>query len=168
MIKFVESTLREAIDAGCDCAQIKYDGIFAQFATAHGEFSAVTGEKRDPDRYNSISDGITCTLIGCYLPTIPRFFVHDCWLVEEPEGNVVDLRHEGYRTRYVAARLQVLLLKGPFQLVQNHPIGHAPSLWESLGEVPHAKGIVFRRSTDQVGVQLRCVRWYPELPKDLT
>lgn len=170
MQRFQDSTLAAARTAGCDTVQIKYDGMFAQFSTKNGGFSATTPDGHI-DAFTGVSPDIACILIGSYLPPLtdrkPSYFVHDCWLVEEPPNNIVDLRRETYRSRYVAARIQIKLLNGPFHLVQNHPISAAEVLWRTLPEIAHAKGLVFRNSKDPVGVQLRCARWYPEVPGEL-
>lgn len=166
MIHFITSSLAEALVAGCDCVQIKYDGIFAQFCTANGRFSIITQENRG-ETLEGVNPDVICTLIGAFVPHARKFFVHDCWCIEEPPSNIIDLRRQPYRSRYVAARIQIKLLGGPFELVQNLPIAASQSLWANLKNVPFAKGIVFRNSQDLVGTQLRCARWYAELPGEL-
>lgn len=166
MIHFITSTLAEAQAAGCDCVQIKYDGVFAQFCSANGRFSVITQENRG-EHFDGVNPDVICSLIGSFVPHARKFFVYDCWCVEEPPSNIIDLRRQPYRSRYVAARIQVRLLNGPFTLVQSLPISAAQTLWGTLKDVPFAKGLVFRNSQDLVGMQLRCARWYPELPGDV-
>lgn len=166
MITFIDSTLADARTNGCDTVQIKYDGIFAQFSCRDGNFDAVTRDGRR-DNYPGINPDVSCVLIGSYRKPLHLFYVFDCWSVEEPPDNIIDLRREPYRTRYVAAKVQVRLLNGPFKLVQSHPITAAEALWRTLPEVPHAKGLVFRNSKDPVGTLVRVKRWYAEVPGEL-
>lgn len=166
MIPFQDSTLADALVHGCDTVQVKYDGQFAQYCTSHGTASLVMGTARHPT-----TNGANCTLIGSYIPTGNRLHVFDCWCVEEPPNVVNDLRKEPYRARYVAAKIQLKLINPQssptLRLVQNHPITHAHALWRTLPDIPDAKGLVFRKSMDPVGVMVRVARWYREKPEGL-
>lgn len=170
MITFTDSTLADARVAGCDTVQIKYDGSFAQYSTAQGR-ATITMSQGFHEEWHGVDPLTVCTLIGSYRPPTQRLYVNDCWCIESPEGNVVDLRKEPYRARYVAAKIQLQLLKAPgtpvIKLVQNHPISHAEMLWRTLPDIPDAKGLVFRKSMDPVGVPLRVARWYAEAPGGL-
>lgn len=165
MIAFLESTLAEALAAGCDCVQIKYEGIFAQYHPVTGNLT-LKGDGT-PRSYAAPAAGVRATLIGSYAPLTNSLVIFDCWAVEEPPENLVDLRREGYRTRYMAARLQIKLLISPPPLVQNLPIAEAGRLWTTLPDVPGARGLVFRRSKDPVGAVVRLTKWYPEVPRGL-
>lgn len=170
MQPLLDSTLADALVDGCDCCQIKYDGSHATLASAHGS-ATISTRWNDADVTLKVAPSVTCTLIGSFRPSRLFFYVTDCWCVEEPEGNVVDLRKEPYRARYVAAKIQMKLLQpaGPtiIILVPSLPIAHAHALWRSLPDTPNAKGLVFRRSMDPAEVQVRVARWYPEKPGEL-
>lgn len=170
MINFINSTLTDACTAGCDCVQVKYDGEFAQLSTANGH-GTVTLKNIIRESWSGFDPLVTCTLIGAYRPVTRHFYVHDCWCVEEPPGTVVILRHEPYRARYVTAKIQLKLLNNQspliLRLVQNHPIAHAERLWLTLPDIPDAKGLVFRKSSDPITAPVRLARWYREMPGEL-
>ncbi len=170
MQKFIDSTLADAIKAGCDTCQVKYDGVFTQFTVANGRIYVHNNILGDGHLSFPCDDvTINCTLIGTYHPHQDKAFVFDCWLIQEPDGTLVDLREQPYRSRFVATKIQTQMIGERLTLVQNLPIGQAKDLWNIIPSNPKIpiKGLVFRNSKDLANVPLRCARWYSEKPGEL-
>jgi hypothetical protein len=166
--RLIDSSLADAIKAGCDCVQIKHDGIQSQFCVGDGIMNVINRFHHLPAEVHTLKGfdpSMKCTLIGTHAPTANRFLVYDCLLVVR-DDRIVDLRKEPYRTRYVAAKIQCKLLGEHFHLVVNHAIGNAPALWKTLPYVPDGKGLIFRNSRDPAEVALRCKRYYSDRPME--
>lgn len=169
---FLDSTLTDAINAGCDCVQYKHDGSWAKFFIKNGVVTVQHRYLAAPKEIGSTHDkSIDCILVGAYRDVTNRPWVFDCWQVRNEAGEMVDIRKERYRSRYVAARIQCKLVNdGLLPIVVSYPIAHAEQMWSRIathtdGDI---KGLVFRNSRDPAGVPLRCARWYAEMPRGLT
>lgn len=171
MQKIIDSTLEEAIKSGCDTVQLKWDGVWSRFCVAQGKLhirNHILREDEPTAQVVGIDPSVSCTLIGTYTPA-GNLFVFDCWLVEEPPDHIIDMRKEPYRTRFVAAKLQVGFVGSRIELVTNYPISRAVELWKALPQFGNsAKGLVFRNSKEDAYKPIRVARWYPEVPRELT
>ena len=163
-MKIIDSTLSDAIAAGCDTVQLKYAGMPAFFHVADG--ALVTNADFPVDTIFGLDRVVACTLVGTWLPIPNLRYVFDCTHVRDSTG-YTNLSHESYRIRYVIARLQTALLGTTVTLVRNHPISHSVMLWSTIPALQYVSGLVFRNSKEAFDVPIRVARWYAEAPKEL-
>lgn len=155
--KYTDSTREQALAAGCDIVQLKYDGWFCKAICL-------------PDRTEFYSE--TSRLFATSGPTLPGailvgeymrgtqwsqdpsrkglMFIFDCWALHD-----VPFVSETYKDRMTELRTALyaapyLGLPGIYRTVQNYHISHAAIVWESFVATGGYEGVVYRRSTGQI------------------
>ena len=156
-------TPAEAQLRGCDCVQLKYDGIWSRIRITRGTALFFDRESHSfksvdiPDRTLScvlIGDHMAGTLWSMDVRRAGRTFVYDCW-----EWDGADYSKLPYFDRYRLARAAVhRLLPQGFTLVANHPIAQAETVMAANTDF---KGLVFRRGADDANQPIYCQRRYP-------
>ncbi len=173
------STLADALAAGCDTVQHKYDGQWVRVEISRGFMRVYDSRGTDIDTpmSNEVAPECGCgSFIGNLLLDHSFVYLWDCWsLCDNTDVRVMHHDIEGfpYRNRYAMLvdqlkKMTATPLIGPMnriRLVKNHPIRAAKELWES-GET-HTCGLVFRDSQAKVGVTLKVARRYREVPGEL-
>lgn len=164
LTKTINSTLADAVAAGCDCVQPKLNGRFCRIVADGTTVSALYRDEGEV-LYTGDANGADCTLLADYFgppwgQTNYEIVVWDCVGV----GDDPLLEYE-YRHRYAFAAHFVKLLGSPFVTVPNFPITHAALLWNSLG--PNTCGLVYRKSTVANDDPVRVARKYKEMPGGL-
>lgn len=162
--EYQDSTLRNALEMGCDAVQFKHRGSWAYITVAESLAKVYLLGDREPSMTFPVPEGLFCCLIGdAFLPPkfeSPSFVIWDCWAsIDAPITNW------GYSDRLAIAKLEVARLGPPFTIIKTFPITHAMRLWDA--NVENTCGLVFRRSTDTASKPLYVARKYPEVPRAL-
>lgn len=154
----------EAIDAGCDCVMLKFDG-FPVTINCTGDGCAIYTDfhfkecQELIDRTQTI-EPLTALLVGAKNRFNPVIYLYDTWWMDG-----VDLQRETYRSRYIMTRANAKRLDERFQVVTVLPIDAARNLWRDVMQEGY-KGLVFRRSKDTAAGDLFIMRYYTESPMD--
>lgn len=171
---YTTSTLADAVQAGCNCVQRKYDGQWVRIEASKGTLRLYDprGLRLDHGFVETfgdrIPDAVCGTFIGNLLLDHSRIVLWDCWAVcngDELRVSYQPVEDLAYKERYALLVNQARVLvtgRVPFSVIANHPITMSSVIWTD--EAPHTCGLVFRKTTDPVNAGLRIVRRYTEIP----
>jgi hypothetical protein len=157
--EYKDANLEEALKAGCDTLQLKYDGWWARMEVIAGDLKIYTRTGRHlPDFDRILPEPINTTIIGELMygtnwsqrPALQgKLFAFDCWSAEH-----VDLEGIEYGTRYQVLK-SVLPFLGPSVVrIPNFPIDDYTNIWKTFIASGEYEGLVFRRKKDAVGATL--------------
>jgi len=164
------TTHADALAAGCDTVQPKYDGRWCRCVIRRGIGHVYLPSGMSPCSFTAPED-VVCVLIGNLMTdndVPPRIVVWDCWSIgqeseEVPRLEHMDLVKYSYRDRYAVAKQQISRIGNPLiTITPNYPIRAAGELWSS--NLPETRGLVYRRSDDPAEVTILVSRRYVELP----
>ena len=173
---YTPSTLYDAVLAGCDVCQPKYNGQWVRVEVSRGFLRFYdAGQKLIEHEKNLVecSNQVCGTFIGNLLLDQSKIVLWDCWALcndRDPTNVHVqysDIEGYTYRDRFALLKAQVNTLSNPFcHVIANFPITQARMVWENITEA-HVCGLVFRRSSDPVRTSIRIARKYREVPGEL-
>lgn len=162
------TTIAEAVDAGCDCVSIKFDG-WPIAINSVGTEAFIYSDLSFKDAREQISrftpiEPCSALYVGARKrgDLTPTNYLYDLWWTDE-----VTLTKESYRSRYIIMRREAKKLGPGFEVVHPMPLASAHDLWKQCLLNGH-KGLVFRRSRDASAGDLYVIRAYAELPRELT
>lgn len=157
--EYKDSTLDEAIAAGCDCVQLKHDGWWCcnrwdgkyqnLFSQTGRHFDTIEAPWRDEALL--IGEAMYGTQWAQDVNRKGFIYLFDLW----------DIRGRSLRTLPYAQRmihLRSLLSICPIntqsklKVIQTYPISHAKQLWETYVTSERFEGLVYRRTSDPVDV----------------
>lgn len=168
----INTTLAEAVNLGCDCVMLKYDGWPVSIVCANGaaniysNFRFGYGNTPKSELLEQVyyTDPCDALLMGAKNRLSPTIWLYDCWYMQGQ-----DVQNLPYRNRYVLARTNAKALDERFKVVPVLPISSAQELWREVVLDPdNIKGLVFRRSKDTAAGDLYVKRYYKETPEGLT
>lgn len=150
----------EALAAGCDVVQLKYDGWWARIEIEHGKGQVFSETGRHLPRFDFtlVTAPLTLTLVGELMYGTQwakdpgregKIFLFDCWRYEEK-----DTEAYSYRDRFALIKSLQPHLPLNFEKVQNYKIGDYTHLWKELVETKKFEGVVFRNSKHPAGAPL--------------
>lgn len=167
-------TSQQAIDAGCDCVMIKFDGwpvLINCIGTEGHVLSALDDAHRVIHKTPSLQrlesldhivtlEPLSALFVGAKNRTNPVIYLYDTWWMDDQ-----DVQDQSYRSRYVLTRTNAKKLDERFQVVAVAPVAAARVMWQDV--VKHGyKGLVFRRSKDNAAGELYVMRHYEEMPRE--
>lgn len=163
----IDSSLENAINLGCDCVMLKYDGFPVTINCATNHVNIFTHIHRDKSELlytTQLIEPLDALLVGAKSPRTDTIWLYDTWWVKGQ-----DVQNLPYRNRYVLTRTNAKALDERFKVVTVLPISSAQELWREVVLDPdNIKGLVFRRSKDTAAGDLYVKRYYKETPEGLT
>lgn len=150
--KYRDSTYAEAVAAGYDLFQLKYDGHWCACIALKNTQAYLS------DTYRQFADGkLTCP-DGIY---IGEYMRGTQWSLDPSRKGrffVFDLTFEGdarpYADRYRLLRTRVATLPTHWQIVQNYRMQSRDSVWTESVEKNGFEGLVYHKSTALPGGEL--------------
>lgn len=163
----IDSTLQNAIDVGCDCVMLKYDGFPVSINCATNQvnvFAQIHYLSKELIYTTQLIEPLDALLVGAKSPRADTIWLYDTWWVKGQ-----DVQNLPYRNRYVLTRTNAKTLDERFKVITVLPISSAQELWREVVLDPtNLKGLVFRRSKDTAAGDLYVKRYYKETPEELT
>ena len=166
--RIINSTLAEAIAAGCDCVMLKHVGYPISINCSEGVGNVYTAFRfgtldRTLVETFVYTEPINALLVGAKDPFTNAIHISDIWWV-----NGTDVQNLTYRERYILVRLNAHKLDPRFQMVLTYPIQAAQELWKTVMKEPKAYcGLVCRKSKDTAAGALYVIRYYETEPRAL-
>lgn len=155
--EYKDSTLEQAIAAGCDLVQFKYDGWWCHnrwrdrevqnFSQTGRHFETISAPWDDDA--DLISEAMRGTQWSQDVNRKGFYYVFDIWSYRGK-----DLRRETYATRmnYLRTLFATCPVNpGKFKIVQTYNIHYAKQLWDKYITLGAFEGLVYRKSSDVVG-----------------
>lgn len=156
---YKDASIVEAIHAGCDIVQLKYDGWYTRIEISGGWMRFFSRTNRMYKEMPFSDGSLNCVLLGEHMQgtqwsqepgRLGLTYIFDAW-----SWMGTDLMRMDYRSRYRVARMAVTqYLPATFALIALHPIGVAEMLWKEQVEPGTYEGLVFAKSTDNATAPL--------------
>lgn len=157
---YKDTTYQEALQAGCDMFQLKYDGWWVRNGLRAGVGTVFTDTNRELPKFafNTPANPITADLIGELMHGTNwaqkqelkgKQFIYDIWHL-----NGTDLESMSYRDRYALLKTVMPFMPLGFMRVPNFPMTQYDNIWNTFVACGGYEGVVFRRTSDTVGATL--------------
>lgn len=151
---YIDGTPEDAIRAGCDCFQLKYDGWWCRLEVRRGLFQMFNKEGREL-KNGETNITLSGTFIGEYMFGTnwaqnplrrEKLFLFDVWALNG-DGPCA---HFHFRDRFSLLRTRVPYMPSWMSVVDIYPISRFQEIWDKHVATGEFEGVVFRRRAETV------------------